>query len=702
MGMGRSRAFKLWSAALVVCGLMMLVASGAASADTITVANTHDSGAGSLRQAIVDVMPGGTILVPSGSYTVASGELAITKSLTISGAGAASTRISNAGSSRVFHTSGSGNTITITGVTIRLGHPPTVMGVVTGGGVLNDAAKLTLSDDVIAGNLADADAAGTGGNGGIAQGGGVDNGGAGTLVVEDSEITDNHATAVGAPNKFGGIADGGGIDTGGTQTIEGSTFSANTADARGGAGQSGGNGHGGGLEVDGVGPTSLVSSTFDDNVADASAGVGSNGGGIAEGGGAFMLTNAPAMSAANVTFTDNVARSTAGGIVEAGGLSFGSNNPVVTLTNATLSANTATGSGDAEGGDAALGDSNTIVENTIVSAGTSGSGFENCSGKPRSAGHNIDSLDQCNFHSSGDQVNIDPFLGPLSDNGGPVATMALMPGSRAIDAGTNSGCPATDARGVIRPAGGTCDIGAFEVPTPAGTTLAASAIAPGAAVLNGTASNPDILPASAHFEFGLTTAYGSDTSPSQVGSTAANVPLASAISGLAPNTLYHFRLVVNNAAGVAFGADQTFTTASSATPHPRAPKVSGLKLSPSSFVAASHGAAVTSVRTGATVSYSDTVTATTTFTVQRRTTGRLKGGSCVKATKRNRSRKHCNRFVKRGHFTHGDRAGSNRLHFTGRVGGRTLAPGRYVLVAVGRNSAGAGPAVRAGFAVKAR
>ena len=702
MGIGRSRALKLWSAASVGCGLMMLVASGAASADTITVANTHDSGAGSLRQAIVDVMPGGTILVPSGSYTVASGELAITKSLTISGAGAASTRISNLGSSRVFHTSGSGNAITITRVTIRLGHPPTVMGVVTGGGVLNDAAKLTLSDDVIAGNLADADAAGNGGNGGIAEGGGVFNGGGGTLVVQDSEITDNHATAIGAPNKAGGSADGGGIDTGGTQTIEGSTFSANTADTTGGAGSLGGISDGGGLEVDANGPTSLVSSTFDDNVADASAGSGGSSGGIVTGGGAFMLTNAPAMSAANVTFTDNVARSTAGGIVEAGGLSFGSNSPVVTLTNATLAGNTATGSADATGGDADLGGSNTVVKNTIVSAGTSGSGFENCAGTPRSAGHNLDSRDQCNFHSGGDQVNIDPFLGPLSDNGGPVATMALKPGSRAIDAGTNSGCPTTDARGVIRPAGVTCDIGAFEVATPAATTLAASAISPGAAVLNGTASNPDIVSASAHFEFGPTTAYGSDTSPNQLGKTAANVPLASAISGLAANTLYHFRLVVNNAAGVAFGADRTFTTASSATPHPRAPKISGLKVSPSSFVAASHGVAVTSVRTGATVSYSDTATATTTFTVKRRTTGRREDGSCVKATKRNRSRKHCIRLVKRGDFTHGDRAGSNRFHFTGRVRGRKLAPGRYVLVAVARNSAGAGPAAKAGFAVKTR
>ena len=77
---------------------------------------------------------------------MASAELAISKSLTISGAGAASTIISNVGSSRVFHTSGSGNTVAISGVTIRLGHPPTTMGAVTGGSVKLAKAGIALID----------------------------------------------------------------------------------------------------------------------------------------------------------------------------------------------------------------------------------------------------------------------------------------------------------------------------------------------------------------------------------------------------------------------------------------------------------------------------------------------------------------------------------------------------------------------------
>jgi hypothetical protein len=410
------------------------------------------------------------------------------------------------------------------------------------------------------------------------------------------------------------------------------------------------------------------------------------------------------MTAVNVTFTDNVARTTHGGSVEAGGLSFGSNNPTITLTNATLSGNTVAGGtgGDAEGGDAALGGSNTNVENTIVSAGTANPGFENCVGAPTSLGGNLDSLDQCNFHTKGDQVNTDPLLGALLDNGGPVATMALDPGSPAIDAGLNSGCPATDARGVLRPAGMTCDIGAFEVPTPTATTLTATSITSGAAVLHGSASNPDILPASAHFQYGLTTAYGLQTPANVVASTTTGAPVSAPISGLAPHTVYHFRLVLTNGTATKSGSDETFRTASvPPRPPPEKPKIAGLKLSPSKFVAAPHGGAVTSSKTGSTVSYTDTVAATTTFTVLRPTAGRLKGKSCVKVTKRNRSRKRCTRQVKAGHFSHSDGAGSNHFHFTGRLRGRKLAAGHYLLVAVARNSAGASSAVQKGFTVKA-
>ena len=57
---------------------------------------------------------------------------------------------------------------------------------------------------------------------------------------------------------------------------------------------------------------------------------------------------------------------------------------------------------------------------------------------------------------------LNPRLGPLADNGGSTLTHALLSGSPAINAGDNTGAPATDQRGWPRIACGTTDIGAFE------------------------------------------------------------------------------------------------------------------------------------------------------------------------------------------------------------------------------------------------
>src|SRR5262249_23909089 len=61
-----------------------------------------------------------------------------------------------------------------------------------------------------------------------------------------------------------------------------------------------------------------------------------------------------------------------------------------------------------------------------------------------------------------------------ADNGGTVLTDALQPGSPAINGGSNAGCPAVDARGVSRPQGASCDIGAYEFES-AGLSLSKSA-----------------------------------------------------------------------------------------------------------------------------------------------------------------------------------------------------------------------------------
>jgi len=79
-------------------------------------------------------------------------------------------------------------------------------------------------------------------------------------------------------------------------------------------------------------------------------------------------------------------------------------------------------------------------------------------------GFNLDSGTSCRLSQATDLTGTDPLLGPLASNGGPTQTQALEAGSPAIDHGGTSanGCPPTDQRGVTRPQGPACDIGAFE------------------------------------------------------------------------------------------------------------------------------------------------------------------------------------------------------------------------------------------------
>jgi hypothetical protein len=81
-----------------------------------------------------------------------------------------------------------------------------------------------------------------------------------------------------------------------------------------------------------------------------------------------------------------------------------------------------------------------------------------------SGGYNLEGRTDCAFTATGDKQNSAPGLAPLTSNGGPTQTLALLAGSPAIDAG-DPACPppATDQRGVSRPQGPRCDIGAFEV-----------------------------------------------------------------------------------------------------------------------------------------------------------------------------------------------------------------------------------------------
>jgi hypothetical protein len=78
--------------------------------------------------------------------------------------------------------------------------------------------------------------------------------------------------------------------------------------------------------------------------------------------------------------------------------------------------------------------------------------------------------------------------------------------------------------------------------------------------------NPNGLHTTYRFEYGTDTSYGSTTALDNAGSGATNAPATKAVTGLQPNTTYHFRLVATNAAGEAQGADQAFTTAANPPP----------------------------------------------------------------------------------------------------------------------------------------
>jgi hypothetical protein len=69
----------------------------------------------------------------------------------------------------------------------------------------------------------------------------------------------------------------------------------------------------------------------------------------------------------------------------------------------------------------------------------------------------------CDLQSGSSFNFTDPKLDDLADNGGPTLTMALRPGSPAIDFGTALGAPALDQRGATRPFGDGIDMGAFEL-----------------------------------------------------------------------------------------------------------------------------------------------------------------------------------------------------------------------------------------------
>ncbi|HEY0279980.1 MAG TPA: hypothetical protein VGC32_17075 [Solirubrobacterales bacterium] len=152
-------------------------------------------------------------------------------------------------------------------------------------------------------------------------------------------------------------------------------------------------------------------------------------------------------------------------------------------------------------------------------------------------------------------------------------------------------------------------------------------------------------------------------------------------------------------------------SANRAAPDRGAPKVSALKLTPSSFRAASKGGPVTTGKSGrkgpgTEVSYKVDEAARITFTVQRREPGRRKGRSCVKPTKTLAKAGHCTRYVTvKGSLERTAKVGGfDRFRFTGRLSGRSLTRGSYRLALLAADAAGneAAPVVAAFHVLRPR
>jgi hypothetical protein len=169
----------------------------------------------------------------------------------------------------------------------------------------------------------------------------------------------------------------------------------------------------------------------------------------------------------NSTLSGNSVNGLGGGIYNDG---FAEGTVLLNISNSTLSANLATQGGGGVYNQGTFGSATLSLANTILNAGALGQNIVNDSGTVTSLGYNLSSDDGGGFLTGpGDQINTNPLLGPLQDNGGPTFTHELLKGSPAIDAGDPGFTPPPlyDQRGpdFFRVRNGRIDIGSFEVQT---------------------------------------------------------------------------------------------------------------------------------------------------------------------------------------------------------------------------------------------
>lgn len=254
--------------------------------------------------------------------------------------------------------------------------------------------------------------------------------------------------------------EGAGLQNNGVLTIVNSTFDSNASGYQGGG-------------LTNLGTLTVQGSTFSNNTSvECAAGI-NNGGNLTVLSSAFIANHATGCGGgigggnpyvvANSTFYGNISNGWQGG----GALFI--NTTGITVVNSTLYGNVATGG---PGGGISLEHNYEVLNlsNTIIANSTGGDCYN--PGSLGVAQNNLiqDSTNACGLTNgvNGNLIGQNPNLGALADNGGRTQTMALLPGSPAIDAGNDATCAAApvnglDQRGVARPQGAHCDIGAYEV-----------------------------------------------------------------------------------------------------------------------------------------------------------------------------------------------------------------------------------------------
>jgi hypothetical protein len=368
--------------AILIIGLAILLTANIFAA-TVTVTNTNDSGAGSLRQAISSAASGDTINFNLAgcpcTIALTSAELLIDrKNLFITGPGANQLTISGGGARRIFRITGIAPALaTISGVTIANGNTTQ-----NGGGIYVQNGKLTLISSVVSNNSAP-----TGGNG-IGYGGGIMLDSGSSLNVLNSTITGNSSQSFG-----GGIASPTANGAGENITIVNSTISNNTAR------------FGGGVFVSPTTTLTSSNSNFNNNTAAFTGGgiynrgsakleagtvnlntimnVGGDGGGISNEGnldvsrvGIFSNTATGNGGGISNDGTLTIADSTVSGnqAADGGGINSTSN---LTVSRSTISGNFITGNGGGINNSGAANISNSTVSGNQTTGGGFGGGINN-------------------------------------------------------------------------------------------------------------------------------------------------------------------------------------------------------------------------------------------------------------------------------------------------------------------------------------